>query len=112
MTPKRHHLTFFQFQQNSNPKKNITSSLFNISVKKTNARFSRLVILVPVRLDKRSSSRHQTKRIVTQVLVSLLPEFKNQNDILLKPKKILSKKEIRGITGDLRFAFRKFISGP
>lgn len=54
---------------------------------------SHIAVSVPKSLDKRSSYRNRTKRIIMEIIQKRLPAFISSADILIKSKKILKKEE-------------------
>jgi len=93
MLPKKHRLTFHQFQKNS--RKNIyrKDKLLKILVKKSSNSNIRLVVTVPKSLDKRSVYRHRTKRIIIEAFRFVLPKLNTPLDVLISANKILTKKD-------------------
>ncbi len=94
MLPKIHRLTIGDFNKNNQkPQRFYSNNLtFFIKTKESN-KSSGFSISVPKYLDKRSVYRHRTKRMISQFLISKLEKIINGYDILVKPKRIFSKKE-------------------
>lgn len=93
MLPKEFQLTPFEFYQSRRKMSRLSSTFASFSVKPTDNPFPRFTITTPVSLDKRSTRRHQTKRIIIEAVRKYLPKFKKNVDVLIKPSKILTKQD-------------------
>ncbi len=93
MLARIYHLTVDQFRKNPNPATRVSSSLFGLLIKISKSKTIRFVIIVPKRLDKRSTRRNQTKRVISEILDSIIPKMTLKYDIWLQAKKILNRKE-------------------
>ena len=105
MLSKQNRITVSQFNQNKSFPKRFYSPNFQIFVKNgiDNAAFT---VSVPKHLDKRAVYRNQTKRIILEIIYKLLPKFKPFM-VLVKPKKIMQKKERKSIEQELNEVFGK-----
>lgn len=59
-------------------------------IKLSSQKNPRFTIVVPKSLDKRSTKRNRTKRIISAVLLSNLSALTGGKDVLIKSKKILT----------------------
>lgn len=108
MLPKKFRLTVFQFNQNPQKSKESYSFFLHIKFKdKINNKYSRFVLLTPKKLDKRSTIRHLTKRIITETVYPLARKIKIPTDILIKALKIISKKDKKEIEKDICLLLKK-----
>ncbi|MCL4338391.1 ribonuclease P protein component [Patescibacteria group bacterium] len=102
MLPKIHRLTIGDFNKNNQKPQRFHSINLTFFIKtKKNSEPSGFSISVPKYLDKRSVYRHQTKRMISQFLIPELREIINGYDILIKPKRIFSKKEGKLISEEI-----------
>lgn len=99
MLPKKFRITVEQFNQIPQKSKEHGYIFLNIKVKNTDNNFPRFVFVVPKYLDKKSSARHLTKRIIEESVREKIPNIKNPMSFLIKPKKIISKTD-RQKTGE------------
>src|SRR3989344_3010679 len=93
MLARIYHLTVAQFRKNPNRVTRASSSLFGLLIKISKSKTVRFVIIIPKRLDKRSTYRNQTKRIITEIINSIIPKMTLKYEIWLQAKKILNRKE-------------------
>ena len=99
MLARSYHLTVAQFRKNPNLTARFSSILFGLSIKitksksKSKTKTSRFVIVVPKRLDKRSTNRNKSKRIISEALNKIIPKISLSRDVWLQAKKILHKNQ-------------------
>ena len=91
MLPKKYRLTVERFNQFPQKSQELGTIFFNLKIKNTNDQFPKFVFVVPKYLDKRSSTRHLTKRLVEELVREKIVNMKNPVNILIKPKKIILK---------------------
>ena len=107
MLPKKFRLTVDRFNQIPQKSKERGYIFLNIKVKNTDDDFPKFVFLVPKFLDKRSSTRHLTKRIVEELVREKIPNIKNPMNFLIKPKKIILKTDRQKVGEELDSLFDK-----
>lgn len=107
MLPKKHRLTFQQFQKKSHKSIYRKLNLLKVLIKKSSNSNTRLVVTVPKSLDKRSVYRHRTKRIIIEAVRLLLPKLNTQLDVLIRANKIFTKKDHGEIVNELTNALGK-----
>lgn len=90
MLPKKFRLTVPQFTLNKRPYTTIPSPFFTLLIKLSSQKNPRFTIVVPKSLDKRSTKRNRTKRIISAVLLSNLSAVTGDKDVLIKAKKIIT----------------------
>ena len=108
MLPKKHRIKLVQFNQN--PQKNRSFSTYSLSIKtkkNINNRNSHFVVIVTKNLDKRSSKRHLTKRMIEEVIRAKLINIKNPLDILVKAKKTFKKEDKIILEKEVNDLFKK-----
>lgn len=93
MLPKKYRLTFKEFNQNKQHPVKFTSVYFDLLIKSSNNLNPRFVIITPKSIDKRSSLRHRTKRIILEEVKKILPKIKNNIEVMIKAKKVLNKND-------------------
>lgn len=93
MLPKKFRITVVLFNNNPNPGFKLSTPLFTVFIKKSTFTIPRFVFVISKKIDKRSSSRHQTKRLFVEVVRRYLTSFKKPADVLIKAKKIIQKKD-------------------
>ena len=91
MLPKKNRLTYNEFQQNPNTSFHYNTKLIHVVRKITTGKIPRFVIIVPKRLEKKTVTRHQIRRILIELIRSIMPKIQNPFDFLVKPKKIFTK---------------------
>lgn len=107
MLPKKHRLTLQEFYQNPQNVRKYQSPMFSFLVKPTISASSRFTIVVPKSLDKRSTRRNRTKRIIREIIKQkMLNNVKSKIDVLIKPKKIINIQN-PNITEELITVFNK-----
>lgn len=107
MLPKKFRTTVPGFAANLTPSILYTSPLFTLLVKKTNINLPRLVIVVPKRLDKRSTKRHLSKRLIIETLRGDLSKLRGGVDILIKAKKIITRENKTVWENEFKQLFKK-----
>lgn len=110
MLPKKFRLTVERFNQIPQKSKELGYIFLKLKVKKTENTFPRFVFVVPKYLDKRSSTRHLTKRIIEELVRKKIPGIKNPMDCLIKPQKIIFKKDRLKVKEELDYLFEKINS--
>lgn len=84
MLPKKHRLTFPQFQKNRQKANFLRTPLISIYSKKTTSQYTRFVIIVPKSVDKRSVRRHRIKRVIAEYIYTKISNTKEPCDVLIR----------------------------
>lgn len=106
MLPKKFRLTFTQFNNLFGSYKEIKSAFFTIRLKtQTDYPRPRFVVVTPKALDKRSTKRHFTKRIVLEEIYKQVKKINKPVGVLIKPKKLINTKNKNIMIKDLLFLF-------
>lgn len=93
MLPKNYRLTYKEYIQNKKPPKKLTSNHFDLFIKPTKGKNSKILVITPKTIDKRSSFRHMTKRIIIEAIKEVLDKVKKNSEIMIKAKKVIMKKD-------------------
>ncbi|MBI4991178.1 ribonuclease P protein component [Candidatus Gottesmanbacteria bacterium] len=93
MLPKKYRLTFKEFNQNKQHPVKFTSVYFDLLIKSSNNLNPRFVIITPKSIDKRSSLRHKTKRIIIEAIRKKLDKIGSNKDVLVRTKRTIDKKD-------------------
>ena len=101
MLPRKHRLTANQFYRSPHQSRKHHSANFVFITKKASSTFARFVISVPKILDKRSTRRHYTRRVIAAAIYQYLNMLKKPIDILVKPKSIIDKTNIQKIKAEI-----------
>ncbi|MBI3380225.1 ribonuclease P protein component [Candidatus Gottesmanbacteria bacterium] len=108
MLPKKYRLTLSLFKKTPSPFKEFSAIFLNLKIKnKNNNLFPKFVIITPKKIGKKSTSRHLTKRIITEVIRIKLPNIKNPSYFLIKAKKIIRKKDRQNIEREMNVLFKQ-----
>ena len=107
MLPKKYRLTVEKFNQIPQKSKELRFVFLNLKLKKTNGIFPKFVFVVPKYLDKRSSARHKSKRIIEELVREKIPNIKNPMSFLVKPKKIILKTDRKKVSEELDLLLEK-----
>ena len=102
MLSKKNRLTYLQFQRNPHDAHNHFTSALTIAVKTAITNQPRFVVVVPKKLEKRSTLRHKTKRIIVESIRKQIPKMRENLDVLVKPKKILTAKTPHNVSNELK----------
>lgn len=94
MLPKKYRLKFVEFYQNPHKAKKFTTPVLDFFLKFSTNILPRFVVVVPKSLDKHSSKRHKTRRVIVEVIRKNLTKFKKTGDVLIKAKKIFKKEDL------------------
>lgn len=105
MLPKKYRLTVEKFNQIPQKSKELGFVFLKLKVKKTDGVFPTLVFIVPKYLDKRSSARHKSKRIIEELVREKIPNIINPMSFLIKPKKIILKTDRQKVSEELDSLF-------
>ncbi len=101
MLPQIYRLTYQEFFQNRAPRRIYHSLNFDLTVKSSKESGAHFVISISKSIDKRSSYRNRSKRIISESLREVIPQIKIDVDILIKSKKIIKKEEKQYIVKEL-----------
>lgn len=94
MLPKKYRLKVQEFYRNKNPAKTVSGEKLVLLVKDSlQSGQSKFCVLTPKKLDKRSSSRNEMRRLVVEAIRPLLPRIKTSKNAMIKPKKIFKKED-------------------
>lgn len=105
MLPKKFRTTFFDFRKNSQRADRLNGTLLTFLIKKSESRNTRFVIIVPKSLDKRSSYRHLSRRIIVEFLRPHTQRVLPGVDVLIKPKKIIGKNDKTAVEKEIAVLF-------
>jgi ribonuclease P protein component len=96
MLPKKFRITYPDFQKNEEKIFKVFGLCIDIFIKSNKSGFNRFVFIIPKYVDKRSTHRHRIRRVMVEVVRSMINNMNTQNDILVKCKKKIdtNKKEI------------------
>lgn len=108
MLPKKNRLKVWSFFKNPNKIQRISSPSVLLLSKNSNFPLPRFAISVPKTLEKRSTLRHQTKRIIIEAIRPYL-QIKIKKDFFLKAKAIFQKKEKEKIEKEIKKVFTVFL---
>lgn len=101
MLPKQNRLSVQEFYKNPQVGKRYHYPLFQIHIKPSGKKIPRFVILVPKRLDKRSSVRHRVKRFITESLRQKLPDIVVSADVVVKVQKLITSDQRESVAGEI-----------
>lgn len=107
MLPKKFHLTVAQFNQIPQKSLEFKADSVSFKIKKQTGSFPRFAVIVPKSLDKRSSRRHLTKRVI---LETVYKEIKNSNfflSVLVRAQKIINKQNKHNIEKEIKYLLTK-----
>lgn len=107
MLPKKFRLTVSEFNLIPQKSTSVNAAALGIKIKKPRNRYPRFAVIVPKSLDKRSTMRHKTQRIIMQAIEKKLKNMQTTASILLLAKKILRKKDLTQIERELENLFQK-----
>lgn len=107
MLPKKNRLTVLQFNQIPQKSQGLNNNYFIIKIKKNNNNGPKFVVIVPKFLDKRSTQRHLTKRIINEALKKEIKNTEKSASILIKAKKILNKESAQSASAQLRILLKE-----
>lgn len=92
MLPKKFRLKAVEFYKNPQRAAKFISPFFIFRSKISEGKTPRFCVSVPKLLDKRSSYRHKTKRIIIEELRKKITNINLSVDAMIKMKKIVDKK--------------------
>lgn len=107
MLPKKFRLTVSHFVANPALAKSYHGTLVTISIKNSNFKNTRFVIVVPKRIDKRASKRHLAKRLMIETLRRQLIKIKEVSDVLIKVKRIIRKEDSTRLENEITQLFKR-----
>ncbi len=107
MLPQINRLTYQEFFRNCAPRHIYHSVNFDLTTKPSKKSGAHLVISISKLIDKRSSYRNRSKRIIGESIKEIIPQIKIDVDILIKSKKIIKKEEKQYIVKELIVLFGK-----
>lgn len=107
MLPKKFHLTVSDYRKNPAKPKRLPSAFFTVFSKTSTALPTRFAILIPKKLTKHSSKRHQARRVVSEVVRKLLNDMLVSRDVLLKLNRLFSKKDASEVDREINRVFKK-----
>ena len=110
MLPKKFRITVERFNQIPQKSKDYGYIFLKFKVKKSENPFPRFVFVVPKYLDKRSSTRHLTKRIIEELVREKITGIKYPMNFLIKPQKIIFKTDRPKVNEELDNLFEKINS--
>lgn len=90
MLPKPHRLPSLNIRAVFDRGKRVNTPLFQLIMLKNNEKTSRFAIVVPAGLDKRTTVRNRTRRLVREAVRKLLPEIEGGWDGVVLVRKDLS----------------------
>jgi ribonuclease P protein component len=93
MLPKKYRIVYRDFAKDPSFSQKFSSSLFDLYYKKSKEGDLGFVFVAGKKLDKRSTRRNTTKRLMTETVWKLLPNTKTSGRIMVRAKKIISKKD-------------------
>jgi ribonuclease P protein component len=92
MLPKKFRLTVPQFYRSSKSAGRFISASFTLFTKSADQQNCRFTFLVPKSLDKRSTKRNYTKRILADIVLQNKTALIKSTDVLVKLKCIIDEK--------------------
>ena len=94
MLPRINRITVREFRKSPYPFKSFNTPSFHILAKQSQKNTPRFALFVPKSVDKRSTARNKTKRIISEIIKSLLTRRQLYNyDFQIKAKTIIENKE-------------------
>lgn len=107
MFPSKFRTTVADFRANLHPLRRYFVPFAVVALKVSALVHPRIVIVTPKRIDKRSSRRHASRRIIVEAIRPFLPQLKGSADIMITVTKCLTKKEREETAIQLKQAFEK-----
>lgn len=102
MLPKKYRITLPDFNKIKQRGEKFPSSILAFFIKKSTSPFPRFVAIISKSLDKRSSYRNRTRRIITEAVRRQLGTFSTQAAVLIKAKKILKKEDRLSVENEIK----------
>lgn len=90
MLPKKLRIKISEFNKNSAKYKKLVSGSLMLIVKEGNGDSPRFAISIPKKVDKRSTKRNATKRIIEKAIREFADSFIKNREILIKPKRLIN----------------------
>lgn len=101
MLPKKQRLNLLDFNLNPDRVKKYFSIWYTILKKQGSSDISKIGIIVPKSVDKRSTKRNYSRRIVSEITQKNIKFMKKSNDIIIKLKKTVTPDNREKIKEDL-----------
>lgn len=95
--------TLFVSQRESS----LSNKFFTANLSQSTKKASAFAVSVPKRLDKRTTRRNRTKRLVREAIRQLLPKVESNNNIVVVAKRIFWKEKLPVVLTELRQLFKK-----
>lgn len=107
MLPKKHRLPAYKIPEVLQKGSRQFSFLFTLFiVKQEQPALTRLTIIVPKKIDKRSSQRNRIKRLIREAVRDKLTKLKKGYDIIILAKKTAQGKGLVVITQELNLCLK------
>ncbi|MBM3283105.1 ribonuclease P protein component [Candidatus Gottesmanbacteria bacterium] len=107
MLPRKFRLNILEFYRNSQKSNKLKASFGTVFFRLVNKQPSRFAVVVPSALDKRTTCRHRTKRIIIEAVRSCIPDFIKNVEVLIKARKILAKQDRPEVEREVQTVFHK-----
>lgn len=106
MLPKKNRLTVAQFNQIPQKSQELNNNYFVLKIKNNN-NGPKFAVIVPKFLDKQSTRRHFTKRLIIEAVKNETKNTKNTANVLIKTKTILKKNKSQLALKQLNYLLKK-----
>jgi ribonuclease P protein component len=107
MLPKPYRLTTPQFRLNKNSYSRFSTPFFTLLMKPSNSETPRFTFVTPKSLDKRSTVRNRTKRIISALIFKYRVDMRGYRDVFVKLHKIVNDKNKQELNVHLLTTFEK-----
>lgn len=97
MLPRRFRLNVNEFRLQTGPQLKKTTPHIDLFLKKKEAQNSHFAFVVPKKLNKRTTRRNRTKRLLQEIIFHLSPRLKPGFWILIKAKRIIENPKNQGL---------------
>ena len=101
MLPKDYRITVLQFWKNPNLYQKTKTKHVSLFAKKNSINHPRVAIYVPKHLDKRSSQRHKTRRIIVETLRKAIFRKKEGYDFFIRAERLINGNEVEQFRKEL-----------
>jgi RNase P protein component len=109
MLPKSQRITLPEFSRNRTPVKTLRSEHMGFITKKGQGSGFRVCVVVAKKLDKRSSRRHKTKRIIIEAIRSAAVLLPSKIDCLIRMRAIITDETKTALKEELVSSLRKIV---
>lgn len=107
MFPSQFRMTVADFRANLHPLHRLFVPFAVIAFKVSTSERPRIVIATPKRIDKRSSRRHASRRVIVEAIRPFLPQIRRNTDILITVTKCVTKQDRVNVAAQLKQMFEK-----